>query len=387
MLNVFLVEDEAVIRNSIVKSIDWEKEGFELVGSAGDGELAWPQIRETRPDILVTDIRMPFMDGLELSKLVKKEFPHTKILILSGFNEFDYAKQAIEIGVSDYLLKPVSADKLLVSLHKAGNLILEERKSQDMIMNYTRRLKESYSGQDEESDRQAENTVSVDVEEVDPRALNKTTFFGFLISGSKEEIPEFVDKYLDELGKNNMRSVLFRQYVISDLYLTCSAYLDDLGASKEEKTKLLGSMEEAGKAAAADRMRMRDRVEDILNVIMDFRDQNRKNQLSSQIMKASLYIREHYAEDDISLNQVADVAGMSPTHFSTVFKQETGEGFLEFLTEVRMEAAKRLLATTNLHMTEISEQSGYHDPHYFSSTFKKTQGITPKEYRMMVKGK
>lgn len=377
MLKVFLVEDEAVIRNSIVRSIDWEKEGFELAGSAGDGELAWPQIRDTRPDIVVTDIRMPFMDGLELSKLVKKELPHTRILILSGFNEFDYAKQAIEIGVSDYLLKPIGADKLLESLHKAGNDIIEERKSQDMIRNYSRRL-------EEERSRQEEDQTPVNVEEVNPKALNKTTFFDFLISGKKDGIPEFIDRYLDELGRNNLRSVLFRQYVFSDLYLTCNAYLDDIGASKEERASLLGSMEEAGQMASM-REHVRERLSEMLERILDYRDRNRKSQLSSQMLKASAYIRDHYAEDELSLNQVAAEAGMSPTHFSAVFKQETGEGFSEYVTGVRMEAAKRLLATTDLKMTEIAGQAGYHDPHYFSSTFKKTQGMTPKDYRAMVK--
>ena len=319
------------------------------------------------------------MDGLELSKLVKKEFPHTKILILSGFNEFDYAKQAIEIGVSDYLLKPISADKLLESLHKAGDQIIDEQKSHDMIMNYTRRI-------EEEHEKNAEEETPVDVEEVNPKTLNKTTFFDFLISGKKDEIPEFLDKYLDELGRNNLKSVLFRQYVISDLYLTCNAYLDDIGASKDEKNALIGSIEESGKIAAADRQKMKERLNEFLSKIMGYRDENRKTQLSSQILKASLYIRDHYAEDDISLNQTASAVGMSPTHFSSVFKQETGEGFSEYLTEVRMEAAKRLLATTDEKMTEISEQAGYHDPHYFSSTFKKTQGMTPKEYRAMVKG-
>ena len=80
---------------------------------ASDGELAYPLIRKVQPDILITDIRMPFMDGLELSELVKKEFPRIKIIILSGYNEFDYAKQAIHIGVTDYLLKPITAAKLL----------------------------------------------------------------------------------------------------------------------------------------------------------------------------------------------------------------------------------------------------------------------------------
>lgn len=92
MVKVFLVEDEAIIRRGIRDHIDWNANGFEFVGEAGDGEYAYPLIMKTKPDILVTDIKMPFMDGLQLSRLVKKALPATKIIILSGYNEFEYAK-------------------------------------------------------------------------------------------------------------------------------------------------------------------------------------------------------------------------------------------------------------------------------------------------------
>ena len=101
MIKVFLVEDEVVIRDAIKNSIDWEQEGYEFVGEASDGELALPMILKEKPDILITDIRMPFMDGLELSRLVKKELPDTNIIILSGYDEFEYAKEAIKIGVEE----------------------------------------------------------------------------------------------------------------------------------------------------------------------------------------------------------------------------------------------------------------------------------------------
>ena len=100
MVKVYLVEDEIIIRQSIKNSIDWEKEGYEFVGDASDGELALPVILKEKPDILITDIRMPFMDGLELSRMVKAELPDIKIVILSGYDDFEYAKQAIKIGVA-----------------------------------------------------------------------------------------------------------------------------------------------------------------------------------------------------------------------------------------------------------------------------------------------
>ena len=127
MVKVFLVDDEAIIRHGIRDNSDWASQGFEFAGEAGDGEYAYPLILKAQPDILVTDIKMPFMDGLELSRLVKKTLPRTRIIVLSGYNEFEYAKEAIKIGISDYLLKPVSSAGLIDALKKAADEIREER--------------------------------------------------------------------------------------------------------------------------------------------------------------------------------------------------------------------------------------------------------------------
>ena len=132
MVKVFLAEDEFLIRNGIKNSIEWEKEGYRFVGEASDGELALPMVLKEKPDILITDIRMPFMSGLELSSLVKKELPDIKIVILSGYDEFEYAKDAIHIGVARYLLKPVSSAKLLETLGEIARQILQEQKEKEL---------------------------------------------------------------------------------------------------------------------------------------------------------------------------------------------------------------------------------------------------------------
>lgn len=103
-----LVEDETVIREGLRDRIPWEQYGYRFVGEAADGEVALPLIRKTRPDVLITDIKMPFMDGLSLSRIVREEFPKTKILIISGYDDFEYAREAISIGVDQYILKPVT---------------------------------------------------------------------------------------------------------------------------------------------------------------------------------------------------------------------------------------------------------------------------------------
>lgn len=127
MLKVFLVEDEKTVRMGIRKRIPWEELEMELVGEAGDGEMAYPMILEKKPDILITDVQMPFMDGLELGELVKKELPEIRIIMISGFEEFTYASRALKLGVMDYLMKPVDKKRLGEVLQNAGREILERR--------------------------------------------------------------------------------------------------------------------------------------------------------------------------------------------------------------------------------------------------------------------
>ena len=113
MLRVFLVEDESTIRETLRDTVPWAQCGYEFAGEAGDGEMALPLIRQARPDVLITDIRMPFMDGLDLSRLVLREFPNVKIVIISGYDDFEYARQAIDIGVERFLLKPITKNSLM----------------------------------------------------------------------------------------------------------------------------------------------------------------------------------------------------------------------------------------------------------------------------------
>ena len=142
MLRTFLVEDEVIIRENIKRMVPWEKYGFELVGEAADGEMALPLIRKSRPDILITDIKMPFMDGLTLSKLVKKEIPNIKIVILSGYDDFNYAKQAISIGVEDYLLKPITKNALLERLEEIRHHCEDEKTQQEYYEKFRMEMQE-----------------------------------------------------------------------------------------------------------------------------------------------------------------------------------------------------------------------------------------------------
>lgn len=142
MLRTFLVEDEFVVRENIKKMVPWEQYGYELVGEAPDGEVALPMIRKSQPDLLITDIKMPFMDGLTLSKMVRKDFPYMKIVILSGYDDFNYAKQAISIGVEDYLLKPITKNAFLERLTEIRNHFEQEKEQREYYEKFRREIQE-----------------------------------------------------------------------------------------------------------------------------------------------------------------------------------------------------------------------------------------------------
>lgn len=139
---IFLVDDEIVIRENIRKCIDWTKEGFIYCGDASDGEMALPLIEELKPDILITDIKMPFMNGLELSAIVRKQLPQTKIILISGHDEFDYVRQALKIGVEDYCLKPIGSADLIRLLREVADKIDREAEFKRRIEQLTRDLSE-----------------------------------------------------------------------------------------------------------------------------------------------------------------------------------------------------------------------------------------------------
>ena len=142
LLRAFLVEDESIIRETLRDTVPWTQCGYTFAGEAGDGEMALPLIRQAEPDVLITDIRMPFMDGLALSELVSREFPEMKIVIISGYDDFEYAQQAISIGVERYLLKPITKNALLGVLEEIKEKIEGERANRSYLAQFHREAEE-----------------------------------------------------------------------------------------------------------------------------------------------------------------------------------------------------------------------------------------------------
>ena len=542
MLKIFLAEDEVIVRETIKRMIPWEELGFELVGEAADGEMALPLLIRQKPDLLITDIKMPLMDGLTLAKLAKKELPELKIVILSGYDDFNYAKQAINIGVEDYLLKPITKNALIERLSEIRSRYEHEktqkeyyekfqremqayeknssrdffealvRGSMDMmevykkaeklgvdivaeaynILIFTMNSEEDFSGQKEgyseweaeslemleeffsghpsamlfrsnifsygvllkgqkesikeitkecvgkiqgilkrkESKRewflavgqpverlsqikksyhtasrafsqrylyvenilyydememmehrsgQADTNDNAYLKKVDVNALNPAILQKFLSNGIQEETENFVKDYFYAIGQEPMESLVFRNYVILNVRFSVITFLKGLGCDTEgmepENTEEI--LAESGKnieSAIA-------YAEKMVSQAITIRDQNSGNKNRSILKTAVDFIESHYMEEEISLNTVANVANVSANHFSALFSQNMGQTFIEYLTSLRMNKAKELLRCTGMRSSEIAGEIGYKDAHYFSYLFKKTQGMTPSDYR------
>ena len=542
MLKIFLAEDEVVVRETIKRMIPWEELGFELVGEAADGEMALPLLIRQQPDLLITDIKMPFMDGLTLARLAKKEIPGLKVVILSGYDDFNYAKQAIGIGVEDYLLKPITKNALIERLSEIRSRYEHEKTqkeyyekfqremqayeknssrdffealvggSMDMMEVYKRAEKlgldivaeaynvliftmncdEDFSGQrDEYSSWEAESLELLEnffaghssamlfrsnifsygvllkgqretieentracvdeirkilsrqdgrrewflavgqsverlsqiqksyhtasrafsqrylydenilyydemetmehpggqeetednayLQKVDVNALNPAILQKFLSNGLQEETENFVKDYFYAIGQEPMESLVFRNYVILNVRFSVISFIKGLGCdtNEMESADTEEVLAESGKnmeSAIAYAKKM-------ISQAIEIRDQNSGNKNRSILKTAVDFIDSHYMDEEISLNTVANVANVSSNHFSALFSQNMGQTFIEYLTSLRMNKAKELLRCTGMRSSEIAGEIGYKDAHYFSYLFKKTQGMTPSDYR------
>ena len=216
---------------------------------------------------------------------------------------------------------------------------------------------------------------TLDVNQMDRRVVER-----FLRAGLMSEVRHFVDEYLDSLGESGIASLMFRQYITMDLYITTVSVLESMGYTSGDLVERCGDFQTMTEVfESVDRMK--EYIRQVFETAIELRDRASSKKYSSLLQRAVAYIQENYANTDISLNSVAASVNLSPNHFSTVFGQEMGQTFVEYLTAQRMGKARELLRGTNMKTSEIAYAVGYKDPHYFSYLFKKTQDCTPREFR------
>lgn len=222
---------------------------------------------------------------------------------------------------------------------------------------------------------QAENETG-SLGHMDPGKMDPEIIRGFLKNGQKEEVGEFTESYLESIS-DAMKSRMFRDYVMLNVFFTCQSFVQEGGGSTDELQKTAERAHELSGSPEG----VREYFESLLGASMDERDAQ-EGALGSRILQGALaYIDEKFSDPQLSLNAAAAQADVSANYFSALFSRKMQMTFVEYVTQKRMEKAKELLRTTGMHTAEIATATGYKDPHYFSFVFKKTTGKTPREYR------
>ncbi|MDO4294888.1 MAG: response regulator [bacterium] len=528
---IMLVDDEEEVRKGIIRKIDWESLGFQVVGDAENGEEALEKIEQLEPEVVMTDIRMPYMDGLTLCSRIRQKYPSIKLLIFSGFDDFDYAQQAIKLNVTEYILKPVNGEELTEILNRVrenldeeiaqrrnvnllresyrnslpilrelflnnlvqGNLteanlaeklqeyeidLLGARKwltavidvksmelgsalflhqEQELIPISVRQLFEDnlrkycrftsfnstaglvlIAAVDEENSQTGFIDLLGDVCKECKRILAVTVTVGLGHSCSKlEELSLSYQDALDALGYREIAGsgkvicisdmeplsrgklqletkdeadlvsavkfgtpekieaviqgltahmedvkVHMRQYQIYQMsILNCLIRLmqqydlnvDAMFDKEESYTKLVTGVGKPEEFAALT-IPIAKRMNEAMN-------RERDKATKKVILEAKQYIQENYANPDLSVDLLCRQLHMSPAYFSTLFKRETGQTCIAYLTEVRMEKAVELLNRTEDKTYVIAQKVGYPEQNYFSYVFKKRFGVSPTKFR------
>ena len=211
---------------------------------------------------------------------------------------------------------------------------------------------------------------------MEPKQVDRTKVRDFLRIGDGSETRFFVEEYFRELGNSAMSSLVFRQYIMMDLYFCVAEFAEELGWSKDEIEPL-----DITKKELQTKEGSMEYLIGILKKAIELRDKAASTRHQDVVDEILQYIEEKYADEELSLNTIAEHVNFSPNHLSTVFSKQTGQTFIKYLTDFRMTKAKELLRCTGKRSSEISIEVGYRDPHYFSYLFKKTQGMTPTQYR------
>lgn len=402
-----VIDDEYLVRLGIKETISWEDYDIEIIGEATNGKEGLELAKKNKPDIIISDIKMPLMDGLEFVKRVKELNIDCEIIILSGYKDFEYAKGTLENGAYSYLLKPIDNDEL-VSTVKDSIAILKERREKE---NYYRHLEEelpiirkkvvtniisgNYSGNWQIEEKielyniQIKNEGYVIYGRIDhPENIEEKEKIEKVIQVLHDNVME----QLKEVKNASLFSLTFADYFIvfvenkineNRLKNYCILAVENFEKKYSEIVSIgvsglyqgykciKDAYNEAKKAAE-------QKLFPMINNVSTATGSSNKYQL--QVIEAMNFIARNYHKKDLTIKMIADHIYVSESYLMHVFKDNVGKTVNECLTEYRMMIAKKNLRSGKYKIYEIAEQIGYSDAKYFSQLFKKREGISPSEF-------
>lgn len=378
---VIIADDERLVRVGLMHTVDWKRWNMEVVGNAPNGEMAWELYKELRPDLVITDIVMPQMDGIQLAAKIKAANPEAKILFLSCHSDFAYAQQGMELGASGYLLKTAmdseTVDRYLMKITDEWN---RSSKPSTPSTDDTNAMFRTWYSEGRNSD-QLNKHIRQHLERVSPEGGMLFGLFG-LSDEARHERLQKLESYVGMSGEGSSKYILHFHADGAPLVVIVPA------PDAERLTLMLLDSSNVAQGFSWKKTVMlppgSDFMEEINRMMkmaeLERQYEYRSDAVSAPIMKAVLYIDEHLDEPIVS-SQLAESIGLSRSHFSTLFKKELGVSFLEFLHRRRLRKASELLVQTDWRISLIGEKVGMEDSKHFSKWFKGHTGMTPSEFR------
>lgn len=397
-MKILIVDDEIITIKMLKTLIDWEKLGLELIGYANDGVQAYDILKNQKVDIILSDIRMANMNGIELIKKVSNLYEDVKFILMSAYADFEYAKEAMQLGCSNYILKPIDEIELEKTLRKVIEEIRGKEDKKRIVDSSIKKLQlfELYKYM-----KFGKNINSV-LKDVNSYKIDFNNYYIVLIQQENSSMNDYmrvnsielfhhkyIEKLLDEIIVENYKKnyvdflfddescvLIVDRVKDEEITLMCKNIQNKFLQEIEIKTKVFFS--EKGKELSMLPILHEKLEKDILEKLDENTYEEKKY---SEAVEKCLKIIERDYDKNISLDEVTKEVAVSKNYFCHIFKKEMNMSIWNYLTKVRLEKAKELLRKSDMKSYEIAFKVGYDNPSYFSKIFKKIEKMTPNEYR------
>ncbi|MDR6550576.1 response regulator [Paenibacillus qinlingensis] len=360
MYTMMLVDDDYISREGLRDLIDWDRLGIEITGEAEDGAEALLVARDLTPDIVITDVVMPVMDGIQFVDKLKQEQPAVMIIMISAHQDIHYVKASIKLDAIDYILKPFNREELKQVVGKVVAKLDKERaekRLKDDVSQY-------YSGSI------SSTGLPVIVESVEK-------IIGLCSTGQTEALTTEVQQLFLTIRRLKMESMLFLTTICSELLIK---------AIRSAATHIDSAIAQEVKESLHQFRTMQSPQQIEMFVIekmtyLEMASNELRNSKSRRIIREVEDIIRRMYDQNLTIGQLAGEVFMSPGHLQTLFKKEMGQTINDYITQVRLEKAQLLLKDASIKIYEVANQVGYQDTYYFTKIFKKVVGVNPMEYR------
>ena len=350
MITVGIIDDEKIVVDWIRAAIEKADGDYQVVATAYNGIRGLVLLRQTKPDIVITDIRIPGIDGLSLIEQTMEELPSTAYIVISGYRDFSYAQRALRLRVLDYVDKPITEDKLYAALRLCVNDIRQKRQAS---------LPENASW--EERTRLCQN-ITVEM----TRCIREE---------NGEKLLAYMKEAIRDMEQMQMDLEQFQDECVKNIYVALEIMKERSPWFEFRKSIVPYTEMQQLRTKEEVRLYMVEIFREFAEGIQTGEDVSKNKSIQNLLA----YIKEHYAQN-LGLSDLADYIKMNPAYLSALFKEQVGMSYVKYLTKIRIDKAKELLREGE-KVQNVSEQVGYNDYRYFSQVFRKQVGVSPNEYK------